>query len=210
MYAKTGEQQFLERAVWVGEWLLGTAASSERGSCWRTSADATAIGYAHGSSGVALFLLYLSLSTNDERFLRLGEDALKHDMSYGRADRTGLGLSFPQYADESVQFPYWYVGSSGVGTVVLRYAVATGQEEFVSALDRIVPDACRKYTLFPGLFNGLAGLGNFLLDAHHFLGQDELLTKAHDVARGILLYRVDRPGGVAFPGDGLLRISTDY
>ena len=82
-----------------------------------------------------------------------------------------------------------------------------GDDELLAG---IVADAGRKYTVFPGLFNGLAGLGNFLLDCHQLLHDDSYLTTAREIARGIQLFAVERPTGIAFPGDFLTRLSMDY
>lgn len=38
-----------------------------------------------------------------------------------------------------------------------------------------------KQSFSPGLFNGLAGLGNTLIDAYQFLGDESYLHKAHQI-----------------------------
>jgi hypothetical protein len=77
-------------------------------------------------------------------------------------------------------------------------------------LDRIFLDTNRKYAIFPCRFKGLAGLGEFLLDAYAFTGERRFLQGAYRVASGISLFRVERPAGVAFPGEMLRRISCDF
>ena len=77
-------------------------------------------------------------------------------------------------------------------------------------LNLLAPDLMRKYTVFPSLFRGLAGLGNALLDLADFTGEERYHEAAHRAASGILQHRLQRPSGFAFPGEQLLRISTDF
>jgi hypothetical protein len=56
---------------------------------------------------------------------------------------------------------------------------------------------------------GLAGIGDFLLDAWTFTGDDKYLQSAHRVAQGVMAFSVNREG-IAFPGDSLSRLSCDY
>jgi hypothetical protein len=45
---------------------------------------------------------------------------------------------------------------------------------------------------------------------YEFTGDPRFLQEAHRTADGILLFRVERLSGLAFPGQQLLRISTDF
>jgi serine/threonine protein kinase len=209
-WLRNQEQRFLQQAVQAGEWLLQMKREDERGYCWPSSDGSVLLGYARGSSGTALFLLYLHLATGDDRFLEAGKQALNFDLSFGIVQGEESGpISFPGDMMSNIASPYWYVGSAGVGTTLLRYVAATDDDDLKAKLDRVIPDTCRKYTLFPGLFNGLAGLGNFLLDCYQFLDDERYLREAHNVARGNLLFKIDKASGIAFPGDYLHRISTD-
>ncbi|MBI4871468.1 MAG: protein kinase/lanthionine synthetase C family protein [Candidatus Riflebacteria bacterium] len=208
---RTGDSEFLARGAAVGEHILRTRSEDDRGCWWPAPDGKVHIGYAHGASGIGLFLLYLSIATKDRRFLDAGTRALDFDLAQGQAWPPGkdLMLSFPSEPGGRIVLPYWQHGSAGVGTTLLRYHAATGEGRYRDALARVAPDAGRKYAVFPGLFNGLAGLGNFLLDCYQFLGEERFLREANTVASGVVLFRVERPGGVAFPGDFQQRISTD-
>ncbi|MEM7587206.1 MAG: hypothetical protein AAF560_27700, partial [Acidobacteriota bacterium] len=97
------------------------------------------------------------------------------------------------------------------GKVVVRYHRVLGRPEHRELLDRMIPDTDRKYTIFPGLFFGLAGLGDFHMDLVQFGYQPESsLERARKTLAGCLLFRLDEPEGVAFPGESLSRISCDY
>lgn len=57
---------------------------------------------------------------------------------------------------------------------------------------------------------GLAGLGEFLIDAYVLTKDVKHLNSAHSVASGLKRFEIRSEKGVAFPGDGLARISCDY
>lgn len=212
-YLATNDSCWLDRAVQVGEWLLQTKTTEAgRGYCWPDKQGAIQLGYAHGASGIALFLLYLGVLTNETRFRHASQQALAFDMSYLKTTEEGY-LSVPRGnvgAFENVILPYWFNGSAGVATVLLRFWAYNGESRYLQSLEQLVPNIAHKYTAFPGLFQGLAGLGNFLLDAYHFTGKESYLQHAHRTTQGILLYKIQRPEGIAFPGEQLLRISTDF
>lgn len=212
-WVKTQQQKFLDAAVQVGDYLLETKIEDSRGVHWLSPEGSILIGYARGASGIALYLLYLYLVTGEERYLKTGRDALLFDISHGvttMAHNDSDLLSFPGDTVLNIVYPYWFRGSAGVGTTLLRYIKATNDETLRTILYRIIPDTFRKYAIFPGLYNGLAGLGNFLLDCHYFLQDSKYLLEANKVASGIRLFEIEKPGGNAYPGDNLHRISTDF
>ena len=83
---------------------------------------------------------------------------------------------------------------AGVGTVLLRYFKLLNNDRYHSILEKIYVDTDRAYSVFPGRFLGLAGLGGFLLDLHEFTGEQKYLDSAHAAAEGILRFRVERNG----------------
>jgi hypothetical protein len=105
---------------------------------------------------------------------------------------------------------YWDAGSAGVGTALLRYLVVASDPQDSSWLARLAADASRKYTAFPQLFRGLAGLGNFLLDVWLHTDDEEHLSAAWHIAEGVLLFGIEREEGLAFPGDQGRRESADF
>ncbi|RIH82625.1 Serine/threonine-protein kinase PknB [Calidithermus terrae] len=210
LWRLTGELECLEAAARIGEILLRSRTEDERGCRWPREDGSIPIGYAHGSSGVATFLLYLHLATRDRRFLEVGQRALEFDLSYSVPTRDGY-RSYPEdTATLHIGMPYWRYGSAGVGTAALRYSIVTGDPVLRARLEELIPDTCRKYAIYPGLFTGLSGLGHFLLDCHQFLKEPRFLIEALNVARGVRLFAVERPGGVVFPGNDLQRLSADY
>jgi lantibiotic modifying enzyme len=209
----TGAQEWLDKAVLVGEHLLEVKNIDENGDYfWEDDQGDAWMGYARGASGIALYLLYLSLATGEQRFLEAGRRALSFDLTHLETTEEGF-LIFPRGPRgtlSKVLTHYWFDGSAGVLTSLVRFWAHTRDEDYRAILDMLAPDVMRKYTAFPGLFLGLSGLGNALLDLADFTGEEQYRQAAHRTASGALLYALQRPTGIAFPGEQLLRISTDF
>jgi len=104
----------------AGKHLLETCHHSQ-GLCHWGGQDRTAIGFAHGASGIATFLLYLYLATGQEKFLVTGQHGLEFDLSHAVDTKDG-GLSWRESVQvKSPYYPYWQYGSAGIGMSVLRY-----------------------------------------------------------------------------------------
>lgn len=206
-FEQTGDERYLNAAQGAGRKLLARFYCARSGA-WK-SGEHTPVGLAHGGSGIALFLLYLYLATNEERYLGAGEQILSCDLAAGTPTRDG-GLSWSSSAEApSPLYPYWRHGSAGVGTAVLRFNKLSGAPRYQPYLDRILIDTDRKYSVAPGQFMGLAGIGGFLLDAWDFSGDDRFLNSANKIATGIANFQVER-NGIAFPGSEASRLSCDY
>lgn len=217
LWNKGAGDEFLDDAARVGDHLLASCVRDERGAYWPDLNGAVSLGYAYGGSGIALFLLYLSLATRDSAPLQLGRQALDFELAQG-VWLDGKFTGFPGSLIDPSEPPtepavlscYWDSGSAGVGTVLLRYLAVTSDAALRSWLDPLADDASRKYAAFPHLFRGLAGLGNFLLDVWYQTGDERHLLAAWHVAEGVLLFRIDCEEGVAFPGAQSRRESADF
>jgi len=208
-FLQTGDQLYLDKATKAGNHLLETCNLAPTGYFWNTPNE-TPLGFAHGASGIAVFLLYLYLATRNEAFLEAGRKGLEFDLSFAVTTKDG-GLSWRQATQgQSPLFPYWRFGSAGIGMAVLRFARLLGTEHYRSVLEKIFIDTDRKYVVLPGKFIGLAGIGDFMLDMHQFTGEARYLEAATKAAEGIRQFRVERQQGIAFPGDMLSRLCCDY
>ena len=210
-FAEFQDEIYLQKAEEAGKYLLDKVEEDERGSFWRAEDGRIPLGYAHGQCGVSLFLLYLYLASGKERFLDVGIKALDFEMNNSTPSMKGESISWMKFADEgSIVYPYFKVGSAGVGMVMLRYYRLLGEKKYRDMLEMIYVDTTRKYTLFPGLFSGLAGLGEFLLDLHRLTNESHHFDAAYRIATGLSLFKIEKKQGLAFPGDMLRRISCDY
>ena len=213
LWTLTGRDEHLGAAEAIGRRLLvRRAAGPTDGSCWPSGDGTVPVGYARGASGIAVFLLSLAGATGQHRYRDAAESAARFDMSQAR-DVDGRFTAFSRLAHGSPTDTlrhYWADGSAGVGTALVRLWSGTGDPVYRDALDGIIADCTRTYTAHTGLFTGLAGMANFLVDAYAAVGDAHLLARAQQAARGLLLFAVDRPKGTAFPGDQGLRLSCDY
>jgi len=204
------DEIYLQKAEEAGNYLLENVAEDTRGYYWSFE-DKIPLGYAHGQSGVSLFLLYLYLASGKEKFLDVGMKALDFEMNNATPSMKGESVSWMKFADQGyIVYPYFKVGAAGVGMAMLRYYRLLGEKKHRDMLEKIYIDTTRKYTLFPGLFSGLSGLGEFLLDLHRVTGESHHFDAAYRVAAGISLFKIEKKQGLAFPGDMLRRISCDY
>ncbi|MBB6098595.1 serine/threonine protein kinase [Deinobacterium chartae] len=208
----TDRAPLLKRALSAAETLLGRAHDGAQGLHWTDEEGRPNLGYAHGTSGIALFLLYLWRVSGRDDLLEAARRALVYCVSCLQPTR-GDALGVPRPDEDpgrQVVTHYWQDGSAGVATALLRYQHATADRRFEAATRALLGDVSRRFTAFPGLFQGLAGLGNTLLDAYQMLGDPGYLTAAQEVADGLSLFALERPHGLAFPGEQLLRVSYDY
>jgi serine/threonine protein kinase len=207
--------EFLDDAVRVGAWILDTAVRDAAGARWPDAEGEIPIGYAYGGSGVALFLLYLHAATGDARALTVGREALSYELDQGiwrQGKFTGFPAMVVNATDDSEIVPrcYWDAGSAGVATTLARYLAVTGDESIREWVPRLAADISHKYAVMPQLFHGLAGMGNALVDIWEVTGDDRYLAEAWQVAEGVLLFGIERPEGVAMPGEQSLRESADF
>jgi hypothetical protein len=209
-FRDTGDERYLQAALDVGEALDRVKERAPIGVFWRTPLD-TAVqhGLGHGAAGIALFLAYLAAATRQERWLDLGRQGLDFELSRSVVNKDG-GRSWQRSDQETnILLPYWRHGSAGIGAVLVRYAVLTREPAFTAHLEEIALDTRRKYAVFPGYHAGLSGIGQFWLDWWLLLGHTEAKRGADMIAAGLGLFTIERPGGIAFPGDGLTRLSCD-
>lgn len=203
LYFRTKRNQYLDKAVSLGEELLKKARATKRGIHWEYEGEVY-IGYGYGQSGVAIFLLRLYQFTDNRKYFLQGKKALEFDLLQGRELEKGV-VTFPDAVNNIKAYePYLEAGTGGIIKVLLRY----GMKEKAHS---IVSDLHRKYSVFAGLLFGNASFVDVLVDAYLCSNDDRYLQMAKRPLRGLeQLYLLETPQGFATPGDSLLRISCDY
>ncbi|SCK40923.1 class III lanthionine synthetase LanKC [Streptomyces sp. WMMB 322] len=160
-------------------------------------------GLLHGATGAALLFLRLHERTGDSGLLDLAATALRRDLSHCVPDSSGT----LQVDEGSRVMPYLGAGSVGIGTVIDDYLEhRPAEQEFEAARAAILPAARMRYYAQPGLFQGRAGM---LL---HLCRTSSPDVRAADVAAqldGLAWYGMTYEGGLAFPGDQMMRLSMD-
>jgi hypothetical protein len=209
LHVRTGEAEYLEYARWCGEEILARAQRREAGLCWEAPDQHVYYGFGYGASGTAVFLLYLFLATRDERWLQEGRRALAFDLA--GCIHWGDQISWPyRVGSPGPRLPYLEFGAAGVGAAVLRYQLVSPCDEYARVLAGIANDVVQKYAVFPGHLMGLAGLGQFFVDAAVLAGDAEAFSRAQHVANGIRLVALAKDGGYAFGAEHFFRLACDF
>jgi serine/threonine protein kinase len=206
----TGKEIYINNAKKAGEILVNSAQSGVHGPCWPGQDGEVSLGLAHGASGIGVFLLYLYAATGSQEYQRMAVGALDHDIGYAAETANG-NIAWAERADDNnILCPYWEYGSAGIGIACLRYLKVLKEDKYFKLVERIHASCGIKYAIFPGRNIGLAGFGEFLLDAYAITKDIKYLNSAHRVASGFNRFAIPSAKGVAYPGNGLARISCDY
>jgi serine/threonine protein kinase len=151
-----------------------------------------------GWSGPALLFLRLYQVTGDVEWLNHADRALRRDLDECVITDDGS----LQVRDGTRTLPYAGVGSAGIALVAARLAKAGGGFPSLERVPALL-DSCRaEFCVHPGLFYGRAGLMSALA-AH---GRRDAVTM--HLSR-FAWNAVPFAGGIAFPGNQLLRLSMD-
>lgn len=164
-------------------------------------------GLMHGASGQALFWIraYEVLGHPDD--LAHAEQALEQDISL-----------LIECADGSLQLnerwrrlPYISGGSTGVGLAIMRLAAHKPDSRYERILEKITRAATAEFCIQSNLFNGRAGFIYYLLKISAS-GRDYGRTREHIAshAKSLRLHAIPHERGIHFPGEQLLRLSTDW
>ncbi|MEI8407473.1 MULTISPECIES: class III lanthionine synthetase LanKC [unclassified Kribbella] len=156
-------------------------------------------GLMYGSSGPALLFLEAYEQLGDTGLLDLAEIALRQDLK--RTVQTDDGMR--QVNQGWRTLPYLEEGSAGVALVLERYLRHRPSEELETVRAELQRVTHCSYYVQPGLFMGRAGL---LLTAAA-LGEEQ--ATVDDLVYGLGWHAMPFKGGLAFPGNQLLRLSMD-
>ncbi|SEG23910.1 Protein kinase domain-containing protein [Nonomuraea solani] len=151
-------------------------------------------GLMHGSSGPALLFVRAYEHTGDQALLDLAAVALRQDLKRCRHSEDGSlqvnqGWRLLPYLDE---------GSAGIALVLERYLRHRHDEELETALAELRLAGRAGFFVQSGLFTGRAGMV-----AAFGAGEPDLV-------KGLRWHALPYGGGLAFPGDQLLRLSMDF
>jgi hypothetical protein len=209
LFDRTQDEKYLTLAREAGGFLIESAETHSEGLSWINTTDSQVhLGFAHGASGIALFLLELWHRSGEDRFLDAAVRALDFDLAHQREDENGI--SWARDPRSTTMMPYLMHGAAGVGTSVLRFSAALQEPRYRALVDAIADAVAFKWSLHPGLMTGMAGLGEYLIDAYRYTGEERYYARACALGDTILWYQVERSEGTALPGDGLNKISNDY
>jgi lantibiotic modifying enzyme len=214
LWEETGDERHLAAAVQCGEWLDAEKIQDERGIYWEVRTDQPSgvyLGFAHGISGVAYFLLLLYEATGDSRWADLARAVADTLSSRARLDRGGLNWS-PLLNFEEVGVCQWCHGAPGVGLfyikafelfkelAYIRKAQGAGEATYQYRDVRGNPSQC----------HGLAGNAELLLELYRVTLNPIWLERARDFFLDIFEYRKTTPEGDLWQADEPGYYSPDF
>lgn len=205
-WRRTGAGHWLDQASRAGEHLLRVGQRDSRYLWWDTPDEFLHYGFGRGASGISLFLGQLYSATGQIEFRNAALGALDFDVS--RRTETVMGWQWGRYEGDNFVRPYWMQGSAGIGAVAVRLRELVGEDRDDVA-HRIARDSFCKFSANPNLFEGLAGIGELMIDMACASKDESYLDDAWDIAESILLFVVRRPSGIAWPGRNLERTVCD-
>jgi len=197
--ARTSDRQFLGAAVGIGRRLDTLVHQPGAGP----DLPPPSVGLMRGWSGVALFLVQLYESLGDEWLLDAARLALLEDLNRCRIAQGGA-----LHVDDGYRLLlYLSSGAIGVGVGLAAYLDHRDSPRFREALGSIRRTCEIDFCLFPGLFEGRAGViaGISLLDAPGPRRERRIARQLDQLQ----WHLVDHDGGLAVPGEGLVRLSMD-
>lgn len=208
-YRLTRDVRFLDKAVDGAEYLVDSASEAQGMLRWpNKSLEPTALGFALGASGIALFLLQVGIAAEREDFVVASEKALMTDISQGREDDDALVWGATT-GDTGIR-PYWLRGGSGIGAAAIRFHHLLGKPFYLDVARRAAAGTMSFFAVLPSQFEGLSGVGEFMLDMYCSTKDSLFLHNAIGIGDSVLGYCIPRGVGVAFPGRNLNRIATDF
>jgi hypothetical protein len=143
--------------------------------------------------------------TGDPAYLDAAEGAIAVDL--GRCVTDGNGAL--QVDDGWRTLPYLARGSVGIGMVIDQFTAHRRNEAFADAARAIRLAASSGFYAQAGLFNGRAGMIAYLSGARGGSEQDAAGRDVDAQVDRLAWHAVRYAGGLAFPGDMLLRLSMD-
>lgn len=214
--ARTGDPRLAHRAGRYAASLVERARRDETGVSWPVPASFDSrlaglvhYGFAHGVAGIGAFLLAAARASGDDRALALAREA---GLTLCEAVRTdGQAAWWPEAPGGSVRYAHWCSGSSGVGTFLLRLYRDTGEQRFAELAGAAAHAVHRaRWHSLPATCHGLAGDGEFLLDAAGTLAEPRYLDWAGDLADLLYARHAVVDGRAVVPDETGRAVVADY
>lgn len=207
-YSQSSNKKYIHSAL-KAESMVSHHLKSESSTQFFTQDDGSVFsGLAHGASGIALFYLRLYQATDDTTWLQKGKSLLEHDINLS-IDHGGY-LTWKRAKDVDVTSPYLRVGSAGVVQVLLRYYEATENPRYLELAKKGVYYLINKMSVSTGLLNGMAGLGECLLDCYRFTNEEIYLQEAHKYAQHIRCFGLRVDDTLSYSGEDNMRLADDF
>lgn len=195
---RDGGGELLDTVIELGDDLSAFIAT---GDTTRGLRPPRAAGLMQGWSAAALVLLHLYERTGVARYLDVAETALDRDLD-GCEELPDGTL---HVRDRQRYLPFLATGTAGIALVLRQFLRHRDNGRFVAATQRVLRGCRGRFVSQAGLFEGRAGLMATLSEFD--ADEDRPVLRRH--VRHLGWHAVMHAGHLAFPGTGLLRLSTD-
>ncbi|WP_086786400.1 class III lanthionine synthetase LanKC [Crossiella equi] len=192
--------------AWLTEWALDLAEQLAARVLAGTARFGSP-GLSRGGAGAALFLCQTASAGGSERLLDAARHALHRDLE--RVEFSADGAVQVRLGRKHL--PYLAVGSAGIGLATAELLRRREDPALLGVLPGLRRALSAEFTVHSGLFTGRAGLVCALGALRGLPGVDGAgldRTLHRHVAR-LAWHAVPHGGGLAFPGEALLRLSHD-
>lgn len=200
LFRQTGKRVFLEHAQHLADTFLEQANfDAQEGVSWQEE-QLSMWGLAHGTAGIAYFLLALYSQTHDEALKKMVMRANTTLLQASVHTAHGQGLSWRKdTTDKAVPWTHWCHGASGVGTYLLAAAQVLQDAE----LEAVALKAAQAIRLSTGMASfcqchGLSGDGEYLLQVSRAFQASEITQAVYQTARKLYTFRLTVEGIPAF------------
>ncbi len=201
------DKEYIDSAISIGEVLKWRIIDEKVPSA--IQALERTPGFLRGWSGISLFWLALSASdsSNRDRYLEYAIHCLNKDLDHTVVDRNSGSRGILDQYQRSL--PYFSNGVAGILTAICIARQITGDDQLFSQEWESLVRACgASQYAFCGVNNGCAGM----IIANQFASQwsPQLLQERDKIFSQLGSYALVWNNTLQFPGDSLLRLSTDY
>lgn len=211
LFATTQDEEFMTIARLAADHLVAVRRAAPQGCYWTSKEeDSVKLGMGFGGSGIALFLLNLWRETQSICYLNAAKEALEFEITHGTERRGDDALLWSYSVGAPIYSPYWIRGGGGIASALVRFYELLGDDRYLRIARRAAIPCAGFFSVAPHLFEGLASMGETLLDMYQVTGERDYYGAATLKARQVLLYQIKEQDGIAFPGRTLIRISHDY
>jgi type 2 lantibiotic biosynthesis protein LanM len=181
---RTGEEEWIDRAVRYGDDLLADRVSLDGRRVWKPdrdelSDDAAAVGVAHGISGIVLSLIRLYDATGLARFEEAASEAVEYERAKFATRRGNWQNSSPDLDD---WLDSWCSGRAGIGVTRIEMRKLSRASGHLERLERAVEETPVELDEMDHLCCGNCSRVAFLQYAGRALDRPALVSRAAKVA----------------------------
>jgi serine/threonine protein kinase len=210
LFRTTGDAGNLRDAITLARRIAGHAVEEQTGT-WSVR-NQRMWGFAHGTAGIAYFLLAAYCISQNDEYRYLAEKAGRALLQAAMPSAQGRGIIWTKgVGDESHIWTHWCNGASGIGSYFVAAAQILGETQYAQAA--LLAANSIKYAHGFGSCcqcHGLAGDGELLIEAHRVLGNAEAGQAASNIAKKLGALRIHTESGWVWPMESVEGPAPDF